>query len=461
MRVSRQGSGKRKISGARAWEFLRTSLGLRVAVTVGVACVMVWLVYSLSNGIANGAILISSVLVFISLALFAYIFTSPDSLRSRYTEQTLTIASEMLRDMGGGLTPESAEAICQRLIPETRATTVAITDETTVLACVGALAADFPPGSAVHTPATRYVLEHGIMQSFTDALAVDEGEEGDYPSIPAGIVAPLKVRGRTVGTLKFFYRRARDVNRTQYALATGFADLLSTQLATLELDRQTELAARAEVRALQAQINPHFLFNTLNTIASFTRTDPMRARELLREFAAFYRGTLENSSSLIPLEREIEQTERYLLFEKARFGEERILEEVALEEGAEDEMVPAFIIQPLVENAVRHALPDEGPLHIAITASHDGDDILVIEVVDDGLGMDAQTAARLFRDHTAEAGDDAGQGGGTGVALYNISERVRRLFGPRSRIAVVSELDCGTTITLRLDLEGGMADQRE
>ena len=101
---------------------------------------------------------------------------------------------------------------------------------------------------------------------------------------------------RTVGTLKFYYKTPRAVDRTQYALASGFAEvLLSTQLAIHELEVQKELTARAEVRALQAQINPHFLFNTLNTIASFTRTDPLRARELLREFSSFYRATLDNS----------------------------------------------------------------------------------------------------------------------------------------------------------------------
>ncbi len=149
------------------------------------------------------------------------------------------------------------------------------------------------------------------------------------------------MRGQAVGTLKFYFRSPRHVNRTQYALASGFAELLSTQLTVHELERQSELTARAEIRALQAQINPHFLFNTLNraeiralqaqinphflfntlnTIAALTRTEPLRARELLREFSQFYRATLENSGQLIPVKREIAQTLRYLKFEKARFG---------------------------------------------------------------------------------------------------------------------------------------------
>ena len=107
-------------------------------------------------------------------------------------------------------------------------------------------------------------------------------------------------------------------------MVEGLAKLLSTQLELSELERQTELACRMELKALQSQINPHFLFNTINTIASLIRTDPPRARELLREFAAFYRRTLENSDELIPLAQEMDYVRRYLVFERARFGEDRM-----------------------------------------------------------------------------------------------------------------------------------------
>ena len=151
---------------------------------------------------------------------------------------------------------------------------------------------------------------------------------------------------------------------------------------------QKELTARAEVRALQAQINPHFLFNTLNTIASFTRTDPLRARELLREFSSFYRATLDNSGSLIPVSREVAQTKRYLTFEKARFGEDRVLATFDVSEDVEDTLVPAFVIQPIVENAVRHGMGDDDALRIDVTVHQDGEDAILIAVADNGVGMD-------------------------------------------------------------------------
>ena len=117
------------------------------------------------------------------------------------------------------------------------------------------------------------------------------------------------VRGVSVGTLKLYYESDVLIDETQRAIAEGLAQLLSTQLSIAELDRQVVLATKAELQALQAQINPHFLFNTINTIASLIRTDPARARVLLREFAAFYRQTLENSNDLIPLDRELPSAE--------------------------------------------------------------------------------------------------------------------------------------------------------
>lgn len=414
--------------------------------------------YALATGHQSLITLVACALMAAFLPVFAYLISSPDSLRSQYTEQTLAVASEMLGDITEGLTRESAEAICRRLLPETRAMTISVTNTEQILACVGDLADDFPPGSPIHTITTRYVIEHGIAQSFTSAMDV-HGELGKRRHIPAGIVAPLKIRGKAVGTLKFYYRSPRHVNRMQYALASGFAELLSTQLTVHELERQAELTARAEVRALQAQINPHFLFNTLNTIAALTRTEPLRARELLREFAQFYRATLDNSGQLIPIRREIDQTMRYLTFEKARFGEDRIQLTVDVDEDVEDVLVPAFIIQPLVENAVRHAMPDEGALNIAIAVRGAENETVNIWVTDNGVGMDEETAARLFDVSTTPPDPSAPQGGGAGVAMHNISERVKRFYGPHSRATVESTPGAGTTIGLCLDLEGSMYDE--
>jgi len=214
--------------------------------------------------------------------------------------------------------------------------------------------------------------------------------------------------------------------------------LLSTQIAAVELEQQTKLATTMELKALQSQINPHFLFNTINTIASLVRTDPDRARMLLREFAVFYRRTLENSDDLLELSREVEQTMRYFTFEVARFGEDRLAMDIDIEPGLESVMVPAFMVQPLVENAVRHAMPQEGKLEIHILAYSEGDD-LYITVSDNGVGMDAEQRRKLLRPEASK---------GLGIAMKNINERLRGYFGTESRMEVDSTPGNGTRVTM-------------
>ena len=392
----------------------------------------------------------------IAVVILAGAQGAPDSLRSQATERTLRTASSTLDYLRHGLEPEGCRAVCQLLLPETNAMSIAITDHEKVIAYVGEYAEEFPAGMPVRTQATKEVLESGRMQTFSlmdpvDADAMGAMDPADrlrmMGFMPAGIVVPLIVKEETIGTLKFYYHNFREADRTQTALARGFGELLSTQLSLYELEHQAQLTAQAEVKALQAQINPHFLFNTLNTIAALARTDPMRARTLLREFATFYRQTLENSSeSLIPLEREMEQTRRYLTFEYARFGEDRIAEQERVEEGCEDVLVPAFLIQPIVENAVRHAMREEGVLHIDIHVTREGDDIL-IAVADDGVGMTPEEVERL----TSKASGVSHEEKGTGVALRNVAQRLERQFAPGSGLEVMSREGEGTVITLHLN----------
>lgn len=398
----------------------------------------------------------------------------PDDLRSQAMERTLRVASGTLARMADGLTQDSCLAVCQLLLPETNAAAIAMTNATHTLAYVGSDVAGYKTGSPNSQP-TLDVLASKRMQTFSaldrDEQTVIEKDHNqlafstEMPPYPSGIIAPLIVGDKPMGTLKLYYRHGRDIDRTQLAIARGFAELLSAQLSSYELDRQAELTARAEVKALQAQINPHFLFNTLNTIAALIRIDPTRAREVLREFSSFYRHTLDSSSrTLIPLSEELEQTRRYLTIEKARFGEDRIIETETVEAGCESLMVPGFIVQPIVENAVRHGMKDEGPLHIDIQVVHDGDKIL-LAVADDGNGMDEEAAQHLqettnqgvalstaitSHEGTGNTSKTPHPSKGAGVALKNVAERLELFFGPGSGVEIVSREGEGTCVTLTL-----------
>ena len=412
---------------------------IETVITTIVALLVLVLFYSLLSEEPN--ILVASValagMVTVAFAIIRSSF-SPDKLRAQQTNKTLSLASQTLVYMRGGLSEQNCQEVCNILLPECQAMAVAMTDDKFVLGYAGVHAEAFPIGSAIHTPATHRVLASQTVEVFRSSEAFASASN---PLIPAGIVAPLVVRGVSVGTLKLYYESDVLIDETQRAIAEGLAQLLSTQLSIAELDRQVELATKAELQALQAQINPHFLFNTINTIASLIRTDPARARVLLREFAAFYRQTLENSNDLIPLDRELQQTMRYFAFEQARFGAERVRLEADIDDFG-DLRVPSFIIQPIVENAVNHAMPAEGQLNIDISIEEAGDDV-VITVADDGVGMSEEQARRLLQNASASEK-------GTGIALKNVDARLRAVFGPGSGVSVSSQIGKGTQVTLLL-----------
>ncbi len=412
---------------------------------------------ALSWGLIRGNLL-SAVIAGVGLATVittaAASLLATDDHRSQATERTLRVASATQFHMRSGMTPEACRSVCQLLLPETDATAIAMTDTHQTLAYVGDGSYGIEEGSP-NSSYTGEVLENGHIQTFsklnetqwrrTDNLL--GGLLGEaMRAYPVGIIVPLTVSERTVGTIKLYYRTGSDINRTQMAIARGFAELLSSQLSVYELDRQAELTAQAEIKALQAQINPHFLFNTLNTIAALTRTDPTRARDLLREFSVFYRRTLEGTEAPITLADELEQTRRYLTIERARFGDDRILWTEHVEPGCGDIKVPAFIVQPIVENAVRHAMREEGPLHIDVQVATDGEDVL-IAIADDGVGMDEDVAERLLSEDSAAP---SGNSKGTGIALRNVADRVELFYGEGSGIEVMSKVGAGTCVTLRL-----------
>jgi len=370
-------------------------------------------------------------------SVVARFVTRPDHLKALQSHQILEIADQSLIHLRRGLDEQTAQAVCRLALAESEAAAVAITDTEKVLGFAGLGEDHHSVGGPILTRATRESIEtneHRILST---------REEIGCPKkdclLKAAIVVPLQMRGAPVGTLKFYYTTARLLNETQVTMVEGLANLLSTQLELSELERQTALACRMELKALQAQINPHFMFNTINTIASLIRTDPPRARELLREFARFYRRTLEENQELVPLGRELEYARSYLTFEHARFGD-RIVVREHIDPDAIDALVPAFVLQPLVENCVQHGMRADAQLHIDVSAAVDGN-VLTIAVADDGVGMPPARLSRVM---------EVGFGKGLGIALKNVDDRLRGHFGQGSGVEVTSEEGVGTTVTATL-----------
>ncbi|MEG1391256.1 MAG: histidine kinase, partial [Angelakisella sp.] len=182
--------------------------------------------------------------------------------------------------MQSGLAIEPAQKTCELLLPASSAVAVAITDKDNILGYAGVEQTNNQGGSPIRTAATHATLLDGETRIM---LTTEEiGFPSSVRTIKAAIIVPLTIAGKPEGTLKFYFKTRRNINETQISVAEGFGELLSTQIAASALEQQTKLATSMELKALQSQINPHFLFNTINTIASLIRTDPEKARILLR-----------------------------------------------------------------------------------------------------------------------------------------------------------------------------------
>ena len=382
-------------------------------------CVLGWAMFGPETNYLvltiSGALFTAFLLITIALIL------DPDRIRANQSMSVLNLASATLEAMQEGFTSEAAQKVCEILLPSTSACAVAITDREVVLGYAGAGREELGElGGHIRTAGTKRTVQDGKTRVLRSQLEV--GLPVPMSAIQAAIIVPLKMGSSIQGTLKFYYPKPSRISETQISVAEGFGQLLSTQIAALQLEEQKKLATSMELKALQSQINPHFLFNIINTMASLVRTDPNKARVMLREFAVFYRQTLENSSDLISLSREVEQTVRYLSLEQARFGEDRLAVEVDIGEEVRAMQVPAFMVQPLVENAVKHAMPAEGKLTISISGTLDGDDVC-LHVNDDGIGMKEDALKNIIAPKSEP---------GLGIAVKNINDRMRGYYGEKA-----------------------------
>jgi LytS/YehU family sensor histidine kinase len=337
-----------------------------------------------------------------------------------------------------GLTLEAADRTVRLLRPLLGGDAVAITDTEQVLAFVG-------PGRDHHRPRERLVTEATlrVLAGARTAVVRTRAELGcPDPVCPlrSGVIAPLAIQGRTVGALKVF-----RVDSTPPPVRTveGLAGILSLHLELAELDRERQLAADARLEALRAQINPHFLFNTLNTIASKARTDPEEARQLLLRLSEFFRYSTRQDGQFAAFGQEYFFVRTYVSLEQARYGD-RLRVRYDVDPQVLGVQVPVLVIQPLVENAIKHGLAAKvGGGTVTLRARVDPlARMTAVTVRDDGIGMDGDTLQRVL----------AGDGLGGGVGLRNISERLGTLFGERYGFDVRSTPSHGTTVDLRLPL---------
>ena len=377
-----------------------------------------------------GAVVVGAVLaLFVVLCRFRRVHTTVDD-AVLDAIQRLSKAAPELRS---GLTERAADQAAKHLVELLNCVAVGIED----------VSGDVMSwdGQANHH---HRDMEYAI-QSAKDHNRREHVNHEDLPCAQRGscpmrsaVVVPLIVEGSIAGVL--IVVGGVNSNKRLMRMANEIAGFLCTQLELAKLDESKQQLAQAEIRALRAQISPHFLYNALNTISSLIRTDPEQARELLQEFADFTRYSFRTSGLFTTLAEELRNIDRYLMIERARY-DNRLNVRLKIAPEVLSVTVPFLVLQPLVENAVKHGVSRKtGGGTVTVIAQDNGNEAL-ISVEDDGVGMDAD---RLFADlrdaHTT----------GAHVGIGNINQRMRSVFGDEYALMVETAPGLGMKVTLRV-----------
>jgi len=350
-------------------------------------------------------------------------------------QSALHAATSTLPYLRRGLRSRSAEEAVPHLRALTGAAAIALADTHAVLAIDGEGREQVRPGD---------LLSRLLAQTPDDRMRVVHRLVSSDPTCPlrSAVLAPLIVQGKRAGTLIAFYRSVGRLSHAELQVVREAASLVSAQVELSVVEEQEERLAQAELRALRAQISPHFIYNALAAVAGDIHARPDEARELLTDFAEFTRYLFRDHRSYVTLGEELDHVERYLRLEQARFrGSLHVIFDVDPE--TTGVVVPVMSIQPLVENAVRHGVERRaGTGRIEITGRAVGGDV-ELRVSDDGCGIEADRIAAVL----------AGVGGGIG--LSNVAARMRATFGERYALRIESRVGEGTTAVMRVpNLQG-------
>ncbi|WP_264029093.1 sensor histidine kinase [Cellulosimicrobium sp. SH8] len=345
----------------------------------------------------------------------------------RATFRTLHLASRAATHLRGGLDGDDVGRAARSLRQLLGA------DALAVVTAEGAVALD---GSTTLEPDARRVAERVLATGRRHVESRDH-KNGDEAGgdVADAVGAPVVAGGRVAGVVVAFAGTVRP----PLVRATGeVAQWCSAQLELGELEASRTALAQAELRALRAQISPHFVYNALGAIASFISTDPERARDLVLDFADFTRYSFRGRGDFTTLADELRSIHSYVELERARFGE-RLAVTLQIAPESLTTVIPFLSVQPLVENAVRHGLePQERGGTIVITARDEGTQT-EITVEDDGVGMDPAVVRELLTSRGSEH-----------VGLRNVDRRVRQLYGDDHALDIETAPGSGTLVRLRV-----------
>ncbi|HZX32955.1 MAG TPA: sensor histidine kinase [Rhodocyclaceae bacterium] len=358
---------------------------------------------------------------------------------SVFSAKALDIAARVEGVLRAGFNTENSMRVARTIYEETGVGAVAITDTERLLAFIGIGADHHLPGTPIGSHLTQLAIAR-------NQVVYADGNEVAYRcsidpacKLAASLIIPLVGEDeRVIGTIKLYEPRSKLFSTITRTLGEGIARLLSTQILAGRYEQQKQLLAESEIKLLHAQVNPHFLFNALNTISAVIRKDPERACGLVQHLSVFFRKNLKRPSQEVCLTDEIEHVRAYLEIELTRFGD-RLSVSIDIPDDLWDGRLPAFSLQPIVENAIKHGTSHLlGRGTVAITARSDGADLLLQVEDDAGLYVPPQ--------------------GGSGLGLNLVDRRIKNRYGNAYGLRVDCEPNIFTRVTICIPLEVAYAN---
>ncbi|KPU26953.1 histidine kinase [Caloranaerobacter sp. TR13] len=381
-------------------------------------------------------IITNSIGISISISIIESIFKDQERAAAYQAQIALKIANKTLKYFRKGFSTETAFKTAQIIYEMTDLKAVALTNREKILAHIGVGDDHHRAGDEIITSLTKEVIKSGKYK-----IANYKHEIGcNIPNckLNSAIIVPIKEKNKVIGTLKLYKTSEKSISQVDIELALGLALLFSTQVELSKIEYQAKLLAKAELKALQAQINPHFLFNAINTIVSFIRTKPDKARELLLHLSSYFRKNLQQNEDVVELEKEIDHIKSYLEIEKARFGN-KLNVKFEIPKNIKC-YLPPLTLQPIVENAIKHGIMEKiegGTIEIKAISEENGTKLIVS---DNGVGIDKKYLERIFSNSNEN----------TSVGLINVNNRLKNKYGEKYGLKIQSELGVGTIVTMTI-----------
>ena len=357
-----------------------------------------------------------------------------DRIGSIYSKQALRIAKRILTELSKGLDSSSAEKVADVIIEETNVAAVAITDCENILAFVGVGSDHHKAGHPIASDITKEAIRENEIKFIDGSNEQFHCPISDDCKLNSVLVVPMRIKDDVIGTIKLYEQKNKLFFKINETLGKGIAELVSNQLLSARYEYQKNMLTKAELNLIQAKINPHFLFNAINTIIAVSRWNADKARDLLMHLSNYFRKNLKRNENLSSIKEELDHVNSYLEIEKVRF-QNHLKIFFDIDKSLLNVKIPTFTFQPIVENAIKHGvskLMDIGEVKIKVFRNNGN---VQIDVEDNG-------GAYVEKDDKS------------GLGIQIVDKRIKNLVGNDYGVKINCNSDSKTIATILLPAGG-------